>query len=109
MTSGHNFSQTSVNNHENAPLSCLKARRRGDLFILNLDERRFLTGGLLEEWRQDYNRVRPHSSLGWLTPQEYAEKIAAKNFAGGHAPRQYVDGIKPPVYNPGMTPLSAGT
>jgi putative transposase len=27
-------------------------------------------------WRLDYNRVRPHSSLGDLTPEEYAQKVA---------------------------------
>ena len=26
----------------------------------------------LQAWRQDYNEVRPHSSLGYLTPHEYA-------------------------------------
>ena len=26
----------------------------------------------IEAWRQDYNRTRPHSSLGNLTPAEYA-------------------------------------
>ncbi len=28
----------------------------------------------LKEWRDDYNQQRPHSSLGNLTPQEFAEK-----------------------------------
>ena len=27
----------------------------------------------LERWRQDYNRERPHSSLNWMTPEEYRE------------------------------------
>jgi len=27
----------------------------------------------LETWRQDYNAVRPHSSLGHLTPEEYVQ------------------------------------
>jgi putative transposase len=24
-------------------------------------------------WRADYNHIRPHSRLGWMTPDEYAE------------------------------------
>jgi len=27
-----------------------------------------------EAWRVDYNEVRPHSSLGYLTPAAYAAK-----------------------------------
>jgi putative transposase len=30
---------------------------------------------IIEEWRQDYNRARPHSALGGLTPEEYCLKI----------------------------------
>jgi putative transposase len=29
---------------------------------------------LIEDWRQEYNTVRPHSSLGSLTPAEFAER-----------------------------------
>ena len=28
---------------------------------------------MIEQWRQDYNTVRPHSSLGYLTPEEFAQ------------------------------------
>ena len=31
-----------------------------------------------EEWRIDFNEVRPHSALGYLTPAEYAAKHSAK-------------------------------
>ena len=27
---------------------------------------------IIEAWRIDYNTVRPHSSLGYLTPEEFA-------------------------------------
>lgn len=30
---------------------------------------------VIEAWRQDYNRFRPHSSLGNQTPQEFANDL----------------------------------
>jgi putative transposase len=30
---------------------------------------------LIEEWRRHYNEVRPHSSLGYLTPMEFKTQI----------------------------------
>jgi putative transposase len=30
---------------------------------------------LIEQWRRHYNEVRPHSSLGYLTPQEFKSQI----------------------------------
>lgn len=38
---------------------------------------------ILEGWRQEYNDLRPHSSLGYKTPSEYAEAHRAD---GGCAP-----------------------
>jgi hypothetical protein len=35
---------------------------------------------LIEAWRIDYNAERPHSSLGYLTPNEYAANwLAARS------------------------------
>jgi len=62
---------------------------------------------LLEAWRQDYNAVRPHSSLGYLTPQEYVAKLAAKKLQGA-CPLHLVDGRQSSVYNPGTTLPSDG-
>jgi putative transposase len=33
-------------------------------------------GREIGRWRLDYNRVRPHSLLGDLTPEEYAQRAA---------------------------------
>ena len=38
--------------------------------FLSLAEARLL----IDAWRDDYNHVRPHSSLGALTPIEFAEQ-----------------------------------
>ncbi len=32
---------------------------------------------VIEDWRQHYNTVRPHSSLGYLTPQQAAQVPAS--------------------------------
>ena len=41
-------------------------------WFLSLDDAR----EKIERWRHDYNDVRPHSSLGNLTPAEYAGKLS---------------------------------
>ena len=45
----------------------------------------------LEEWRRDYNTVRPHSRIGWLTPAVHAAQFGPQwakppRLVGGHAP-----------------------
>jgi putative transposase len=40
---------------------------------------------VIEEWRQHYNAVRPHSSLDYLTPNEYVKKIATQSTQPGGA------------------------
>jgi len=37
---------------------------------------------VLEEWRLDYNAVRPHSSIGWLMPDAYAETFTVQRGQG---------------------------
>jgi putative transposase len=41
-------------------------------WFLTLDDAR----GTIESWRIDYNQVRPHSALGYLTPGEFASGYA---------------------------------
>jgi putative transposase len=42
---------------------------------------------VLEAWRRDYNEARPHSSLGWMTPSDYAGLLCG-NAGRGAALRQ---------------------
>jgi len=36
---------------------------------------------IVENWRQEYNNYRPHSSLDYLTPVEFARRYYEKNQA----------------------------
>lgn len=36
---------------------------------------------VIDDWAADYNTERPHSSLGYQTPAEYAARIAATGSA----------------------------
>ena len=39
----------------------------------------------IEQWRQHYNEVRPHSSLGSLTPAEFKAQLRAGSDDGGRS------------------------
>jgi putative transposase len=43
-------------------------------WFLSLEEARMK----IEAWRRDYNQVRPHSALGYQTPEEFAAQAAAR-------------------------------
>ena len=40
----------------------------------------------IEQWRQHYNEVRPHSSLGYLTPAAFKAQLRAGSDDGGRSP-----------------------
>jgi hypothetical protein len=49
---------------------------------------------IIDAWRQDYNSFRPHSSLGTLTPKEFADQ------QGDGPPEQVWDFTDRPVAPP---------
>ena len=55
-------------------------------WLLNLREARVV----IEDWRQHYNTERPHSRLGYLSPQEFANRKNSLTLGG---PKQ---GIRSP-------------
>lgn len=64
---------------ENAYIESFNGRMRDELLnrelFTSLQEAIVIT----EEWRQEYNRYRPHSSLDYLSPQEALEKWKNKD------------------------------
>ncbi|MBI4165369.1 MAG: transposase [Acidobacteria bacterium] len=62
---------------ENAFIDSFNGRSRDEClnenWFMSLEEARMK----IEAWRKDYNQVRPHSALGYQTPQEFAGRGTA--------------------------------
>jgi putative transposase len=58
---------------------------------------------VIEAWRQHYNEVRPHSSLDYLTPNEFVAQLP--NAASRHATGQGAAVCGPPRPGPLLNPL----
>ena len=43
---------------------------------------------IIEAWREEYNRYRPHSSLGYLTPEEFASQYRSET------PKEVIDNLQ---------------
>jgi len=65
-------------------------------WFASLDEAR----RIIEAWRVDYNTVRPHSSLGYRTPAEFAAEIGGEKGCGKAAPGKTKNRFPPPLGNP---------
>ena len=66
---------------------------------------------VLEAWRRDYNERRPHSKLGWLTPQAYAEALTGQigrsaALVGGCADRPLANPDSPSSDQPGTLAMA---
>jgi putative transposase len=61
---------------QNAYIESFNARLRNEClnqhWFVSLEEAR----RVIEEWREDYNQQRPHSSLDHQTPEEFARKCS---------------------------------
>jgi putative transposase len=63
---------------------------------------------VLDAWRTDYNTSRPHSRLGWMTPQAYAAtRRSAALRSDGSAPRTVAITAQEGISNH-PTPVAAG-
>jgi putative transposase len=59
---------------DNAFMESFNARLREECLNLNWFRSIEHARRVIEEWRVDYNETRPHSTLGFLTPKEFAQK-----------------------------------
>jgi putative transposase len=62
---------------ENGRLESFNGRLRDECLNVSWFENLFDARRKIGAWKQEYNQERPHSSLGYLTPNEYAERAVA--------------------------------
>ena len=61
---------------QNAFIESFNGRLRDELLNETLVPSLAHARATLADWRDDYNVERPHSSIGWQTPNEYAATVA---------------------------------
>ena len=62
---------------ENGYAESFHGRLRDEFLATEIFESLAATKVLTRQWREDYNHHRPHSSLGYVTPTEFAARCAA--------------------------------
>jgi putative transposase len=94
---------------QNAFVESFNGRLRDELLNETLFRSLAHARAELAAWRTDYNTSRPHSRLGWLTPQAYAatRRPAALRSIDGSAPRTVAITTQEGISNR-PTPVAAG-
>ena len=64
---------------QNAFVESFNGRLRDEFLNETLFTSLLLARVALEDWRRDYNNVRPHSRIGWLAPTVYAAQFAPQH------------------------------
>ncbi len=77
---------------QNGFVESFNGRLRDELLNETLFKSPPYARAVLEAWRRDYNEQRPHSKLGWMTPEAYASTLSGENgrdaaLRWGSAPR----------------------
>ena len=62
---------------ENAYVESFNGKFRDECLGMQWFKSRADARVLIEDWRKEFNAVRPHASLGQLTPLEFARKVQA--------------------------------
>ena len=60
---------------QNARVESFHGRLRDECLNVSWFQNLFDAKRKIAAWRREYNEERPHSSLGYLTPNEYAERL----------------------------------
>ncbi|MBL8863645.1 MAG: transposase family protein, partial [Planctomycetes bacterium] len=88
---------------QNAYVESFKGRFRDACLnqhhFLGLDDAR----ALIEDWRQDYNRIRPHTSLDGQTPEDFLLALAGRMRPARAKPHRQLNLFEEPQTSPGLS------
>jgi len=81
---------------QNGRLESFNGRLREECLNVSWFQNLFDARHKIAAWRKEYNEERPHSSLGYRTPKEFATQVESKGF--------YKDGVGQEASNAGPLP-----
>lgn len=64
---------------QNGYIESFNGKLRDECLNQNLFKNLYETKEIIEDWRNEYNYLRPHSSLDNLTPTEYTKKVSGNH------------------------------
>jgi len=85
---------------QNGRVESFNGRMREECLNVSWFGNLFEARGKIEVWRREYNEERPHSSLGYRTPEEFAREVGGEKGCGKAAPRKTEDRFSSPLGNP---------
>jgi putative transposase len=71
---------------QNGTAESFNGKFRDECLSLEWFRSRSEAKAVIETWRRHYNEVRPHSSMGYQTPAEFAARLASAAAHGASAP-----------------------
>jgi putative transposase len=82
---------------QNARVESFHGRLREECLAVSWFENLFDARRKIEAWRKEYNEGRPHSSLGYRTPAEFAAALRTEESCGKDAPWKSLNNDFPPA------------
>jgi putative transposase len=85
---------------QNAYVESFNGRLREECLNVSWFQNLFDARRKIAAWRKEYNETRPHSSLGYRTPEEFARELGGEKGCGKAAPGKTEGRFSPPLGNP---------
>jgi putative transposase len=85
---------------QNAYVESFNGRLREECLNVSWFQNLFDARCKIAAWRKEYNEERPHSSLGYRTPEEFAREVGGEKGCGKGAPGKTKGRFSPTLGNP---------